>query len=73
MQDNCINDKSKCSKIKLLEIDKFMKLIKTHSEIFGYLSGNFNDEHWEFNFNLVKNMDYNDQNQKVLLPRLIMI
>ena len=64
--DNCINDKSKCSKIILDEMDNFMEIKNTVSgkNHFGYLSGNFNDEHWNLNFNLVKNMDCNqNQNQ----------
>lgn len=64
--DNCINDKSKCSKIILDEIGSFMEIKNTVSgeNHFGYLSGNFNGKHWNLNFNLVKNMDYNQyQNQ----------
>ena len=62
--DNCINDKSKCSKIIFGEMDNFMEIKNTVSgeNHFGYLIGDFNSERWNLNFNLVKNMDYN-QNQ----------
>ena len=35
-----------------------MKLIKTYSGIFGYLSGYFKYKHWEFNFKTQKNLSY---------------
>ena len=64
--DNCINDKSKCSKIIFGEMDSFMEIKNTVSgeNHFGYLSGNFNGEHWNLNFNLVTNMEYNQNHNQ---------
>lgn len=64
--DNCINDKSKCFKIILDEMDNLIEIKNTVSgkNHFGYLNGNFDSDHWNLNFNLVKNMKYNQyQNQ----------
>lgn len=62
--DNCINDQSKCSKIILDEMDNLMEIKNTVSgkNHFGYLNGNFDSDHWNLNFKLVKNIE-NNQNQ----------